>query len=83
MASQASQAGSQVGTHLPSGEGSNLVASQATQAGRRAIAHLSSGEGRSLVATTQAVSTFLVTALPKQAVRPPQIPLLGKAFPSR
>ena len=74
----ASQTGRQAGTYLPPGEGSNLVTSQA-------VAHLPPGEESSLAATTQAVPpSFLMTALPpKQAVRPPQIPLLGKPLPKQ
>ena len=75
---------SQAGAHLPSGEGNNLAASQTTQAGRQAASqagvHLPPGEGRNS-AITQVIPPLLVTVLPpRQAVRPPHIPLLGKVL---
>ena len=59
-----SQAVKQAGTHLPPGEGNNLVTSHASQAVQsQAGAHLPSGEGSNL-ATSQAVHSQASAHLP-------------------
>ena len=74
-ASQATQAGRPVTSFSPK-EGGSLVASPASQAGT----HLPSGEGSNSGITQAVPPSLVVTLPPKQAVRPPLTPLLGKAL---